>query len=190
MSLGDFNLPAEAAANLMSLATKVAELRTPEPISLTFTFDDICCLEDDICCLEDAGLTDETQQKIRDKTKCIYVFRLINGATKESLSAAYPKSKEAKKGRAYARFSGGKTDCLYVGSCFTTPTLTRLKQHFGLGPAGTYAMHLKHWTHGISGGIEISVYSYGNDATQEVLQTLEDCLHSRLKPMLGRRGRN
>jgi hypothetical protein len=182
MSSFDFDLPAEASAKLLSLANEVAKLKTPEPIIFGFGFHDICNFRD-------SDLVAKIPQDLKGKTKCIYVFHLLDGATKDFVAAAFPKEKDARDGRAFARFLGGKGTCLYVGSCFKTSTLSRLKQHFGLSKSvGTYAMPLKHWTHDIPGGVEVSVFSYGMDVSHEALQAVEDCLHSRLEPILGKKG--
>lgn len=179
----DFDLPTETSKQLTELASEVSRFATPKPTKWQMSFADIYVSDD-------RQLVEKMPAELNGKTKSIYVFRIVDGANNADVGAAFNTAKNAKDGRSYARFLGGNSDCLYVGSCYKTATMSRLKQHFGLSKsASTYAMQIRNWANGLNGGVEISVYSYhGREISSEVLQALEDCLHSKLKPILGKKG--
>lgn len=74
---------------------------------------------------------------------------------------------------------------LYVGSS-TTGMKKRIEQHYGYGPKGTYALHLKHWFGDRKTKITILDY----DVTPQVLQIIEDGISFDLKPAFGKTGGN
>jgi hypothetical protein len=84
--------------------------------------------------------------KVWFKNGCSYLYVISINTTTVSYSEifdTYKKAKSQKKGgRAYAR-PQEPSPCLYVGS--SEKIHQRLKEHLGLGAAGTYALQLAHW---------------------------------------------
>ncbi|WP_341313491.1 GIY-YIG nuclease family protein [Paraburkholderia sp. IMGN_8] len=81
-------------------------------------------------------------------------------------------------------------DTLYVGS--SRDFASRLRQHFGFGFEGTYALHLKRWVpESLCDTPLVLDYWTVQDSKQVrpiVLQTLEDYLWDHSRPVFGRRG--
>lgn len=63
--------------------------------------------------------------------------------------------------------------------------ISRIKQHLGYGPKGTYAIQLCHWCD-MDLGIDLNIYAFDNDISTKAFQAFEDGAWSSLKPMLGR----
>ena len=120
------------------------------------------------------------------KFKYLYTFSLPNNPPSDNIYNRYKTAKGNKKhNRAYARLNG-KSHCLYVGS--SRGLISRIKQHFGFGPKGTYAMQLSHWWEkGLV--ITIDIYAFDNNISTKAFQAFEDGAWSSLKPMFGRQGK-
>lgn len=74
---------------------------------------------------------------------------------------------------------------IYVGSS-TTGMKKRITQHYGDGPAGTYALHLKYWAG--SRDFRITIFEYA--VAKPVLQIIEDAMSYDLQPAFGKMGGN
>lgn len=81
--------------------------------------------------------------------------------------------------------SSGDSRCLYVGHSFRVET--RLRDHLGLGPAGTSSLHLKHWDGHPHDTVTFTAYRLSSD-DKLLAQLLEEYLWDELKPLLGKRG--
>jgi hypothetical protein len=88
--------------------------------------------------------------------------------------------------RAYPHLNAQRT-CLYVGS--SRSLATRLRDHLGFGPKGTYALQLLHWAPPLSLQLEFVCARYAEDTPTEVIAALEDTLWEARRPMFGRKGR-
>ena len=116
----------------------------------------------------------------------IYIVRVAEPEKKsiaqvKEMLIGYKSTRE----RSCPKINKHNSPVLYVGSS-TTGLLKRLNQHFGFGPAKTYALQLQHW---FKGGISIQVMDYA-DTTREILQIVEDAISSELLPMFGKQGGN
>ena len=121
------------------------------------------------------------ERRLDGKCNCIYVIEEMHGNSEETFKdfETYKKDSTRKCPKANSHSS-----VLYVGSS-TTGLKNRIKQHVGDGPAGTYALNLKHW---FKGKYIISVKIYREPI--EVLQIIEDDLADKLSPAFGKRGGN
>ena len=121
------------------------------------------------------------------KYKYIYTFILPDTSHTEDIYNRYKKAKGGKKSeREFARLNS-KSSCLYVGS--SKGLTSRIKQHFGFGPKGTFAMQLCHWCEGLDLDISLNIYSFNQDISTQAFQAFEDGAWNALKPMLGRQGK-
>lgn len=124
------------------------------------------------------------------KRHSIYVFELEQGNLDSgAVLEAYCAAKASKAGgRAFARVNlpnENNSKFLYIGS--SANTLTRMKQHFGLGSKQTYAMHLLEWVNRLPRKIILTIYVF--DAVhQEKLHLIEEYMWAKYKPLLGRSG--
>ncbi|VBB17011.1 hypothetical protein [Burkholderia stabilis] len=79
---------------------------------------------------------------------------------------------------------------LYVGS--SRSFASRLQQHFGFGPEGTYSLHLKRWVPETLCRTPLVLEYWtvldGKQTRPIVLQALEDYLWDHSQPVFGRRG--
>ncbi|MGJ4748417.1 hypothetical protein ACQV5M_18795 [Leptospira sp. SA-E8] len=67
---------------------------------------------------------------------------------------------------------------------------TRLKQHLGLideANRGVYSLYLKDWWP-IKCPLKITIWSFGENVTNDQLQIIEDCLWQSFKPLFGKSG--
>jgi len=121
------------------------------------------------------------------KFKYIYTFYLLDNFPIDDIYNRYANVKESKKsGRAYARLNR-KSRCLYVGS--SNGLISRIRQHLGFGPAGTYTIQLRHWCENLDFEFSINIYAFGNDISIEAFQAFEDGAWESLMPMFGRQGK-
>jgi hypothetical protein len=106
----------------------------------------------------------------------------------DDLKEAFLRAKNAKKNdRAYARLNRNNTSkCFYVGS--SRDLLTRLKQHLGYGPKGTFALQLAHWANPFELELELQCAKYHPGLATGIYQILEDTLWEDMRPMFGRKG--
>ncbi|MCF4009594.1 hypothetical protein [Rheinheimera sp. UJ63] len=111
----------------------------------------------------------------------IYIIEEIDGDPEKTFMSLsnYKKTKE----RACPKLNAA-SPVMYVGSS-TTGVRKRIEQHLGDGPAGTYALHLKHWFKG-KHKITIKIF----DQPIEVIQIVEDALSHELSPAFGKSGGN
>lgn len=120
------------------------------------------------------------------KYKYIYTFFLPDDFPLDIIYNRYKNAKESKKSdRAYARLNR-RSRCLYVGS--SKGLISRIKQHLGYGPKGTFAIQLCHWCE-MDLDIALNIYAFGNDISKKAFQAFEDGAWNLLKPMLGRQGK-
>jgi len=120
------------------------------------------------------------------KYKYIYTFTIIGNPSLDSIYNRYKETKENKKeARAYARLNR-KSPCLYVGS--SKEIVSRVKQHLGYGPQGTFAMQLIYWCKSLNLDIDLNIYSFDSEISLQSFQAFEDGAWRLLKPMLGRQG--
>jgi hypothetical protein len=121
------------------------------------------------------------------KYKYIYTFNLPDNSVLDGIYASYKNSKESKKSeRAYARLNR-LSHCLYVGS--SKGLVSRIKQHLGFGPKGTFAMQLCYWCEGFNLDITLNIYAFDNGVSEKAFQAFEDGAWNVLRPMLGRQGK-
>lgn len=118
----------------------------------------------------------------------IYSISLIDGPSASKVLTDLAKIK-ASKTHKYPRLSSitmcEGSNTLYVGSSQSTPK--RLAEHLGKCHPGTYSLRLSEWASRWPGRLRIEVRTYqGLDA--EHLQTLEDHLAFKMRPILGKRG--
>jgi hypothetical protein len=170
-----------AAKDLRSLANQVEQVRPISSKEILLSFSDVRHsypkeqLKEFI-----------TWSKSDSASAFIYTFTVSQEASIESLHTAYKAAKDKKlDNRAYARLHQ-PSSVLYVGSSQSLES--RIKQHFGYATKSIFAMQLCHWLPDRHDKINIKAYSFGKDIQQCVLQTIEDELWNRLKPMLGRQG--
>lgn len=119
----------------------------------------------------------------------IYVIDEIGGDPNKTFDrySEYRKTqseKDKKDKRACAALNA-PSPTLYVGSS-TKGIRSRVRQHVGEGPNGTYALHLKHW---FEGKYKITIRDYG-DLDRSIIQLIEDDLSYELKPAFGKKGGN
>ena len=118
--------------------------------------------------------------------KYIYAFYLPDDIPLDNIYNRYKNAKQSKRsGRAFAKLNG-ISRCLYVGS--SKELISRVKQHLGYGPKGTFAIQLCHWCE-MDFDITLNIYAFGNNISTSAFQTFEDGAWNLLKPMLGRQGK-
>jgi hypothetical protein len=117
----------------------------------------------------------------------LYIFRLVPPhPVLEEIARSFSAARAAQRGsRAYPRLNGPSA-CVYVGS--SRKLHQRLREHFGFGSPTTYALQLRHWASDLELNLRIECARYPDDLPPDVMQSLEDTLWSRERPMLGRRG--
>ncbi len=132
-------------------------------------------------------LLDSIKENINhNKYKYIYTFTILNNSSLDFVVDRYKETKENKKeARAYARLNR-KSSCLYVGS--SKGIVSRIKQHLGYGPQGTFAMQLIYWCESLNLDIDLQIYAFNNNISSLSFQAFEDGAWRLLKPMLGRQG--
>lgn len=119
-------------------------------------------------------------------SRYIYQFFVPEAVPSLVLYEAFSQAKASKLGgRAYARLHK-PSQLLYVGS--SGSLMTRIKQHFGYGPKGTYAMQLGHWLPDVDGDLHIQAWRFAEGAPKAVIQAIEDGLWVKQNPMFGRKG--
>lgn len=124
----------------------------------------------------------EHYDQLGDERAGIYVIEEVGGDPEKTFRAMSD-YKRGTQSRACPKLNH-PSPVLYVGSS-TTGLKSRIKQHVGDGPAGTYALHLKHW---FDGNYRIIVRIY--DEPAEVLQIIEDALSHDMEPAFGKKGGN
>lgn len=176
------NIKEKTAESLRQTATFVKEISVVKNESISFLVSEIANKEsaDD--------LLDQIKLKINDKDfNQIYYFKAdATSYDLDSLLTCYKKAKAQKmNNRAYARLNK-ISPYLYVGS--SRSLISRIKQHFGYGPEGTYAMQLIHWCNDPNLKINLTILSFDKSINRRAFQALEDGMWDELKPMLGRKG--
>lgn len=122
----------------------------------------------------------------RPKAQYLYRMTVSDAKLLPELRSAFASAKELKVGgRAYARLQK-ESETLYVGS--SKSLLSRVKQHLGLGPRGTYSMQISHWLPKVPGVLHVQAWRFSEDMPPNVVQAIEDGLWSMTKPMFGRQG--
>ncbi len=178
----DQTLLTQIAANLSALAARIegASVESGRTLSLPFAAIREGYPRDGLAVLHDwAGSAQAGAQ---------YIYRIAvsEQVASETLHAAFRDAKDKKLGnRAYARLHH-VSRTLYVGS--SSSLMSRLKQHLGFGPKGTYAMQICHWLPAIDGALQIQVWRFAEDIPREVVQAIEDGLWAASNPMFGRQG--
>lgn len=79
------------------------------------------------------------------------------------------------------------SEYVYVGSCTTTKLGNRFKQHCGYGHPKTYSLQLSKW---LSDSELTFTFCYFEVENKDLVQYIEDQLHSELKPLFGKSGGN
>jgi len=144
-------------------------------------------IDDSLLCEHSFSLSALEAIEIKaDKSKSyIYVF-----STKEAsqIKEACRKMKASQTKIKLPLISKATTpsDCLYVGSS-TTGITKRIKEHLGFGHDSTYSLQLNKWAGGIDAQIILKVYEFSG-IEQSIVQLIEDGLHEKLSPTLGKRG--
>ena len=117
----------------------------------------------------------------------VYVYVLENHAENgETLFNRLREYKASPESKVFALSRSNKefdkdSIALYVGSV-KKDILSRIKQHLGLGPQKTYAMHLKHW---VKESPKLQFY-YIPLADSAQTYEVEAAIASQLKPLLGK----
>ncbi len=120
----------------------------------------------------------------------IYVFSFEDAVPQNLITmlrnAADSALRKIDKARGFPKCNAsGESRCLYVGHSFRVDT--RLRDHLGLGPAGTSSLHLKHWDGHPHDTVTFTAYRLSSD-DKLLAQLLEEYLWDELKPLLGKRG--
>ncbi|WP_020603482.1 GIY-YIG nuclease family protein [Spirosoma spitsbergense] len=76
---------------------------------------------------------------------------------------------------------------VYIGSCTTTKLGSRFRQHCGHKDNKTYSLQLSRW---ISDSELVFTFCYFEIENKDLVQYIEDQLHSELKPLFGKSGGN
>ena len=142
--------------------------------------------EFEICVLDQIKFNlEQFDIRLNDRENCVYIIEEIDGDFEETFRklAKYRNENRGPHSRKCPK-ANTPSQIMYVGSS-TTNLKNRIRQHMGYGPAGTYALHLRHW---FSGKYKIIVKVYCE--TIEVIQLIEDDLADRLSPAFGKRGGN
>ncbi|WP_137823019.1 GIY-YIG nuclease family protein [Pseudomonas sp. D(2018)] len=178
----DQTLLTQIAANLSALAARIegASVESCRTLSLPFAAIREGYPRDGL-----AGL-DDWAESAQAGAQYIYRIAVSEQVARDTLHAAFRDAKDQKLGgRAYARLHQA-SHMLYVGS--SSALMSRLKQHLGFGPKGTYAMQICHWLPAIEGDLKIQVWRFAADVPKEVIQAIEDGLWAASSPMFGRQG--
>lgn len=166
--------------DLESIIAEMKNIELKNILSFTFNTKDIQDFQ-----IADALLNEIKKDIDHKRFQYIYIFSIKNTNFIDEIYRKYKNAKEIKKSdRAYARVNG-KSNCLYVGS--SGALISRIKQHMGFGPIGTYAMQLKYWCD-LDIDICIVIYAFDKSLNKKTIQTFEDGAWNYLKPMLGRQG--
>ncbi|WP_181298934.1 GIY-YIG nuclease family protein [Pseudomonas sp. Q2-TVG4-2] len=170
------------ASNLCTLAKQVEAASIDSTCSLSVPLNEIRVG------YSHASLATMQQWAERSSTDAQYIYRIdaSEQVCAQLLHAAFSDAKEKRLGnRAYARLHQASR-VLYVGS--SRSLMTRLKQHLGFGPRGTYAMQVSHWLPPVEGELHIQAWRFASNVSGEVIQTVEDGLWAASSPMFGRQG--
>lgn len=139
-----------------------------------------------------------SQLKLQSKQSMLYYFQILSKHDSKEIQKKIKEYKEVNK-KANANYlalpkvnGDRKGNILYVGKT-NGDSLTRLKNHFGLGSKTTYALHLSKWNNliGIESNLKLK-FHYAKmtlDTNQiDLLELVESALHYKLNPILGRSG--
>ena len=137
-------------------------------------------------------------KKLPNEGKWIYVFYANNNNAGNLLELLkkFKGRKEGEKGKKEGKLSFAQANsdvvkprCIYVGSSSGTKTSkfnTRIAQHFGKVPDGTWAIRFNKW---LTDDEEITCcYFKVETKKQDVLRALEYGLWDNLQPIIGQRG--
>jgi len=176
-------IKAATLANLGSIIKDLQNIHLQGKLSFQFNMKDLKSMQK-----VDDFLDDIRTHINHKKSYYIYTISLKDATLIETIYERYKAAKETKKNnRAYARINNYKSLCLYVGS--SNELFSRIKQHLGFGPEGTYAMQLRYWCNNLSTDIDLDIYVFDKNISREAFQTIEDGAWSVLKPMFGRQGK-
>jgi len=168
--------------DLVSIIDGIKNIQFEEKLSYKFNTKEL----QDVQYVEDF-LNKIKKQINHNKYKYIYTFSLPDNFATDNVYNRYKDAKENKKSeRAYARLNT-KSSCLYVGS--SKGLISRIKQHLGFGPKGTYAMQLCYWCETLNLDITLNIYAFANRVSIKAFQAFEDGAWNLLRPMFGRQGK-
>jgi len=175
-----------AAAHLIQIAKSLEKIEPSGNKRIDFCFADLKNSSDD-------DLIAKISNSVASEYQSIYSFHLNDLDLQSRFYDAFREAKSGKlEARAYARINkkaDGKEfgNCFYVGS--SRNTLTRIKQHLGLGAKTTYSLHMKYWALEFKGGFNIQLHKFALAGNQlALLPYVEDQFAWELNPMFGRRG--
>ncbi|HJP17768.1 MAG TPA: GIY-YIG nuclease family protein [Nitrospinota bacterium] len=177
----DKNFLKETATQLNDLANLVEQVDFDEKKEISINFDSINADKANKVCDELS-----TWGKKNKESRYIYIIQANNKTDIDKCYQQYEIAKTNKVGsRAYARLNK-PSSVFYVGS--SSSLGTRIKQHLGFGPQGTFALQSTYWSKEISGKLNITIWRFSKQTSQAVIQAVEDGLWEKYKPMFGRRG--
>jgi len=162
--------------SLRDKANKLEELDLADVDVLSFSFkiDDIA----------DDKISDLIKEKnLSNQGKWVYVFCADNlsGLLKE-----FKYTKETEKDKKFSQANDVENpNCVYVGSS-NDKLKTRMAQHFGKSPVGTYAIRFNEW---LPNNEKITCFCFEVKTPRpDVLQALENGIWDNLRPIIGKRG--
>lgn len=175
-----------AAAHLIQIAKSLEKIEPSGNKRIDFCFADLKNFSDD-------DLIAKISNSVASEYQSIYSFHLNDPNLQSRFYDAFNQTRSVKpRKRAYARINkkaDGKEfgNCFYVGS--SRNTLTRIKQHLGLGAKTTYSLHMKYWAAGFDGRFNVQLHKFKLSGNQlALLPYVEDQFAWELNPMFGRRG--
>jgi len=124
-----------------------------------------------------------------NKYKYIYTFRLPDGYPADKVYHNYENAKSSISERAFARLNKANKNSLYLYVGSSLGLVSRIKQHLGFGPKGTYAMQLYSWCKNLNIEITLNIYAFDSEISKNAFQAFEDGVWNYLKPLLGRQGK-
>ncbi|MCF6213836.1 MAG: hypothetical protein L3J45_07425 [Flavobacteriaceae bacterium] len=120
----------------------------------------------------------------------IYKIKLADNKDIVKVKESFKKFQQSNKilrnidKRNISKFNDTESDVLYVG-IKSHKLKIRIKQHLGIGPSKSWALHLNHW---IPRGVRFKMTIYQIDSENtEFVNFLEQGFWDRLNPMFGRR---
>jgi len=119
----------------------------------------------------------------------IYIYKANNKAELMRINDSYAKSREQNtEQRAFARINKGSSESqvLYVGSSHSIGQ--RTKDHLGFSSKSVFSLQIFHWCRELDGGIDLEILRFSPGTDSVILQSIEDGLWNKFKPMFGRQG--
>jgi len=177
----DKNFLKETATQLKGLANRVEQVDFQEKKEISISFEAIT--EDkanEVC-----DMLSNWEKKNRGN-RYIYIIQASNDTDIDKCYHQYEKAKTNNVGgRAYARINK-PSRTFYIGS--SSSLGSRIKQHLGFGPKGTFSLQTAYWLNEIFGELNIIIWRFSKEISQEIIQVVEDGLWGKCKPMFGRKG--